>query len=663
MSLIDGLFTKYTPPENQVLIEINNLVPFNAFGEDSWERFQGRRLDEMIDRVRGRGVIQYITVRPMSAKKYDGKYEVLNGHYRVAAARYWAQRETVLGKAELYTTVPAIVLEGLSDEDALSYVSDTNPVGLYEKYGIDIAERNYRESASFQAMKNARVFPDGRLCMDLDEYVEQRSHQIGEPLSMALDEYIERYLLTKEEVEHTYPNNYSMGNPHELSDEECCDFAIALAIARDTEKADEMSMEDKAVLDELAKADAKELVKNFTCKGGYIDQLKNHTGIDLNSFCYDSLQNKRERAKILYFINRLRKKFPDTHVLQMLSKPSLENMDNSFFGLHTSNEKYIGFMLHEIEKEISTPLKENIKGAVWHIVDTWGGYMINWSDYIEDFYNQFSCIPSVVNRIKAALEEPYDGNSSFSYSFAAPTPLEALYLKVVQNPYLGEVRDILQILSIPFNADYPVPAEYINEMKKFEARKMCADDLDDYFSAENVRKITKYVYLEEITDKNVLKEKRRAIRDKKEHVRRFLDFLTFADPLGEYNIMDDVTELLIISCLQSIMLDKPNEIFNYSFHGVEGKNKEDDGKKRKGKIHVQVALKNDNHTYNALQIYWVHRVVDRSFANVGKVAVRKAVRELENSYLRMLEKALEAPDIQTMLSISSFYQQKWKSNI
>ena len=585
----------------------------------------------------------------MSGKKYDGKYEVLDGHYRVAAAKCLAQKKTVLEKAELYITVPAIVLEGLSDEDALSYVSDTNPIGLYEKHGIDIAESNYRESANFQAIKNARVFPDGRLCMDLDEYVEQRSHQTGKPLSMALDEYIERYILTDEEVQRTYPSIYRMGNHYELGDEECSDFAVALAILKETEQADEMSMEDKAVLDELAKADAKEFVKKFTRQGGYIDQLKKYTRIDLDSFCYDSLQNKRERAKILYLIHRLTKVFPGIKVLQMLGKPSMENADISFLGFHTSNAEYTGFLLHEIEKEISTSLKGNIKDAAWHVVNTWGGYMINWSNYIKDFYNQFSCIPSVVNRIKAALEEPYDGNPSFSYSFTGPTPLEALYLKVVQNPYMGEVRDTLRILSIPFNADYFVPTEYIGEMKEFEAREFCENDLEEFFSPKNVRRIAKYVYLEEITDKKELKEKLRKIRKSKKNVRNFLDFMTFVDPMGQ----NDVTELLIISCLQSIILDKSNEIFDYTFHGFEGKKGN-----RKGKACVQDALKNSDYTYHALQVYWVRRVVDRSFANVGKVAVRKATRELENSYLRMLEKALEAPDIRTMLSISSFYEQE-----
>ena len=67
----------------------------------------------------------------------DGSYEILNGHYRVAAAKK-------LG----WEAVPAIVLPVLSDEETLEYLSDTSPVGLLKKYNIDIYRDDYRKSVS-----------------------------------------------------------------------------------------------------------------------------------------------------------------------------------------------------------------------------------------------------------------------------------------------------------------------------------------------------------------------------------------------------------------------------------------------------------------------------------------------------------------------------------
>lgn len=118
-------------------------------------------------------------------------------------------------------------------------------------------------------------------------------------------------------------------------------------------------------------------------------------------------------------------------------------------------------------------------------------------------------------------------------------------------------------------------------------------------------------------------------------------------------MMEDVTELLIISCLQSILLDSSNEIFDYAFHGFEG------GKGyRKGKIRVQAALKNDEHTYDALQVYWVRRVMDRSYANVGDSNIRKVTTKIETRCIEALSRVLNSSTIEEMLEASSFYLNK-----
>ena len=198
-------------------------------------------------------------------------------------------------------------------------------------------------------------------------------------------------------------------------------------------------------------------------------------------------------------------------------------------------------------------------------------------------------------------------------------------------------------------ADYSVPVRYIKKMREFQLRKMSTEDIEKFFEPENIQQIAKYVYLKDETSK----EERRKIRNSKEKVFRFFDFCKLADPLGIYNMMEDVTELLIISCLQSILLDSSNEIFDYAFHGFEG------GKGyRKGKIRVQAALKNDEHTYDALQVYWVRRVMDRSYANVGDSNIRKVTTKIETRCIEALSRVLNSSTIEEMLEASSFYLNK-----
>lgn len=320
-------FTKTSKHKDQVKIELEKLVPF---GDHSFDLFRGQRLEDMIDEISecdpidiidgqivggaviGIRIIAPIIVRPTT----DVQYEILDGHYRVAAARKLKK------KLQLQSVkIPAIVKEDLTDEEILSYVSETNPVGLLLKHGIDIFCDDYRETDGYKRLAGALVCSDGNS-------------------SMALDEYIEHFLLDAYHVYDLYESVYNMGNPAELTEAECSDEAV-------------------------------DTVRMFVRKdSGYIQQLKKYLNFDLDAYDYDDIQNQRERAKIFYFIHTLKKKFSGINILQLLGRPSMENIDNSFLGWETSNGKYVKFVKHEIEKELSLSRKSNIRKAVSYVVNT-----------------------------------------------------------------------------------------------------------------------------------------------------------------------------------------------------------------------------------------------------------------------------------------------------
>ena len=611
-----GSFVRIPSHKDQVEIELEKLVPFshNPFG---W--FQGKRLEEMITEISecdpidiidgqivggntiGIRIISPIIVRPIT----DDKYEILDGHYRITAAR------TLKKRLQLQSVkIPAIIKRDLTDEEALSYVSDTNPVGLRLKHGIDIFSDDYRESDGYKSLAGALVYSDGNS-------------------SMALDEYIEHFLLDEYRVDHLYESIYSMGNPNELVEEECNDEAVACEIIRKTTSCKEGDVYAEAI----------SFVRTFVRKdGGYIQQLKDYMNFDLDAYDYDDIQNQRERAKLLFFVYMLKKRvFPNVNILQLLSKPSMENIDNSFLGWETSNGKYIKFVKHEVEKELSLTRKSNVKQAVSFVVNTWG-------DYINSLCQNVALVVTVggncskdIESIIAHMQVIFVYQKPVDSKFAPLSPLETFYMRLTQSEYLGQLYDLLKIYKI-------------RKMREFQLRKMSANDIEKFFEPENVQQIAKYVYLKDETGK----EERRKIRNSKEKVFRFLDFCKIADPLGAYNVMDDVTELLIISCLQSILLDSSNEIFDYDFHGFEGGGRES----RKGKIHVQAALKNDKRTYDALQVYWVRRVMDRSYANVGDSNIRRITAEIEAQCIEALSRVLDCPTIEEMLTMSSFYLDK-----
>lgn len=603
--------------KEQVEIELNRLIAFANYSFESFER--GKRYEDIVDEVCYRGICCPIIVRPVE----EGKYEILDGHYRVAAAK----------KLKL-DRVPAFILDNLTEEEALFCVSDTNPVGLLVKHGIDIYDNGYKN------IDNMRVFCD-------DQY------------SMALDEYIERILLTPLEVQNSYESIYDMGNSYILNDEECEYNAIGIEIVQvmnmkvnyDIEKEWEMPSRYRSDMQAANVAKESQAEENEEKARSVIKQIKDYgrqfkkyLDFDIDSFDYSNIQNKRERAKILYFFYIFKHRdFMGYNVLEMLSKPSMENIDNSFYGWETSNGKVIKAIKHAVEKEITLELKKNIKNAVREIVDDWGSSMINIRLLMEDMPEYEDDFRNEINLLKEKMAVPFICEKDYDSPYLPPTPLEMLYLKLVQHEYLGQMKDLIMIYDMQAKKEYNVPKEYVKEMKEFEARYICEGNIDAFFEADNIRKIAKYVYLKS----EINKEERKAIVRGKEKVKRFLEFCLLFDS----NTMDDVTELLLISCLQTIIIGEKKEIFNYAFHGYEG-NKE----RRTNKKSVRAALANDERTYDALQMYWVNIVVNRSYANVGKDGFRKNYRELEKLFCSVIAEILNCATVEEMYRMNAFYR-------
>lgn len=90
------------------IIKLEQLIPFEGH---PFKLYEGKRLDDLVESIKLIGVMQPIHVRPIA----DEKYEILAGHNRVNAS-------TEAG----LDTIPAIILNNLSDEDAKIFVVDSN---------------------------------------------------------------------------------------------------------------------------------------------------------------------------------------------------------------------------------------------------------------------------------------------------------------------------------------------------------------------------------------------------------------------------------------------------------------------------------------------------------------------------------------------------------
>ena len=132
------------------------LDALRPYKDHPFKAYEGQRFDDMVQSIRDNGVIMPIIVRPIVTAGESGgenavaddagaSYEILSGHNRAAAA-----------KAAGLETIPAIVREGLTNEEALLIVTETN---LIQR---SFSDMSHSERAVTLAMHHEAVKKQGK---------------------------------------------------------------------------------------------------------------------------------------------------------------------------------------------------------------------------------------------------------------------------------------------------------------------------------------------------------------------------------------------------------------------------------------------------------------------------------------------------------------------
>jgi ParB family chromosome partitioning protein len=170
------LNTEAKNPEIE-MIKLDNLVPF---ANNPFKLYEGQRLEDMVESVKANGVRSPIIVRPYTE---EGKYEILDGHNRVNTSRL-AKREDI----------PAIVREGLTDEQAELIVSESN---LLQRSSADLKPS---EKANAIAMYYAAIKKNPGYRTDLLKEIEEPSDAPVGHRKKTRDKVAEKYGLGKTEI-------------------------------------------------------------------------------------------------------------------------------------------------------------------------------------------------------------------------------------------------------------------------------------------------------------------------------------------------------------------------------------------------------------------------------------------------------------------------------
>lgn len=154
--------------EGVMTLKLEQLVPFL---NHPFKLYEGERLNEMVESIKNYGVIVPIVVR-----KKGLKYEILSGHNRVNAAK-------LAGLID----VPSVIKEGLTEEEAILIVTETN---LMQRSFNDL---EHSERATVIATRHSAIKSQG-VRTDLLNEIEKlskapnlSSEDTSCPLGMKLD--------------------------------------------------------------------------------------------------------------------------------------------------------------------------------------------------------------------------------------------------------------------------------------------------------------------------------------------------------------------------------------------------------------------------------------------------------------------------------------------
>ena len=156
------------PVEKRSLISVDFLVPYR---NHPFKPYEGRRFDDMVRSIKELGVLEPIIIRPLQGDTY----EILAGHNRWRAAK----------EAGL-TDVPFISKEGLTDQEAMLIVTETN---LIQRSFSDLShsERAFVLAQHYEAIKSQGkrldIINEVKILLNADEIRdEETSCPVGKKL-------------------------------------------------------------------------------------------------------------------------------------------------------------------------------------------------------------------------------------------------------------------------------------------------------------------------------------------------------------------------------------------------------------------------------------------------------------------------------------------------
>lgn len=240
--------------------------------------------------------------------------------------------------------------------------------------------------------------------------------------------WVEEHFVGRERLEKIY-GPYAMCCVRHLKSEECKEWSLSKSLLKHLPLDISVKLDERKIYKKLIRDD----------DTGVSNRLKKYLGIDT-----DTIEDLSIKYRLLYLITFVELKY-NVYITELLKKPSLENVDNSFVGVKTYNGEILSELKREIEKAIKPEYVCTTKRLLSGIAAEWENTIMEMrilADYGKQEL-QLDDMPFV----QKAITEFYDKNIDWKgFKFDdSDGVLEGFYLLLSAHENVGRELDLIDV--------------------------------------------------------------------------------------------------------------------------------------------------------------------------------------------------------------------------
>ncbi|MGX8797705.1 hypothetical protein ACR6HW_16835 [Fusibacter sp. JL298sf-3] len=280
--------------------------------------------------------------------------------------------------------------------------------------GVDINDENFIFSDKYQKFKSMYIL----MPIEIDATV---------------DYYVEKYILSQEQVNTMKSGLFDINTKRELSKEELKISRLYKELSDEEDKRNEL---DESKNQHSTNIDFEQKIKG--ANSGIQTKLKKKVGFDLEDFALE----KYEQLKILKLLYNF-EKVEKLNITKMLENPSLENVSNRIIGVESTNGDITERLKNEVMKELTPDFIGLAKQVIVDIVKEWEVEMQNITSLF--LIEKSSKSENGLEKIKLSLDDILElipDKQSITYKHSL---FESFYLLILTHENISRQLDLLKI--------------------------------------------------------------------------------------------------------------------------------------------------------------------------------------------------------------------------